>query len=773
MLKRLVKFFIFLLAVVSFSISVNAENLNTYTDSTTGVSFTIPQGWYESPLTEEREFIKVKYLNESNDGASIQFGYGDLWSEMSESEKVGHSRSEINHSAVMESFTKEEILQMMGYDSLGAEIDSTYYNGNEYLKITINTEMSFFDVSTNVTMITLLRFDNGYGYQFVYGGLAEYNHFSEFETMMNTVKYKTVEEPINEIVSIDDNGGIGINFPNLILSLVITIAVYSLPIIIYRYGIKKQALPKKKAKKITIIYGIIAFFVMSILVGAAPGGAILLWSFVNYEILIKPNKYDIELKYNSIKDEVQQELSLDESIEDNDEKDNVVIEEELQFVGGFEISQIEEPECITETIIDPIELVDEQIETTIVEKEVVDENSFPKVLFCRKCGTKLFEGSDFCHKCGVKGYKGGCQMICKQCNNNVPNDSEYCPFCGNVVEKEIMYAGTVSEVEKGYTYLELKEWKKAKEIFDFAIVNNNKKAKAYIGRLLAKLKLSDLASLTSVNKKLTKFDDFKMAIKYADDNYKQHLKKYYSLVEEKINQKKAKVKKRAIISSISSISLIVLLVLTYFVFIPLGRFSYYQNLLSNGKIEKATKSYSNSKWFEYDVKAEELFYNQGVLLVKNKDYKNAEFCFKITGNFKDSKDYYNYCKAQNLLAKNDLESYNYFTKCKDFLDSKNILDTNECFVLVNKLQGKWKSNPDTYSSSNGVYYGAWVLETGEKVSMEINVEGINVFYPEFDEKYTINLSDKELYIVEDKISYIDFISEKTIMYRNIEWDRID
>ena len=27
-------------------------------------------------------------------------------------------------------------------------------------------------------------------------------------------------------------------------------------------------------------------------------------------------------------------------------------------------------------------------------------------------------------------------MICKQCNNNVPNDSDYCPFCGNVVEKE-------------------------------------------------------------------------------------------------------------------------------------------------------------------------------------------------------------------------------------------------------------------------------------------------------------------------------------------------
>lgn len=404
------KFLIVILAVVSFSISVNAENSTAYTDSTTGVSFTVPQGWCESPLSEERQYIKVKYLTESKDGASIQFGYGDLWGEMSESDRVGYSRSDFNHSAMMESFTKEEILQMMGYDSLGAEIDSTYYNGNEYLKITINTEMSLFDVSTNVTMITLLRFDNGYGYQFVYGGLAEYNHFSEFETMMNSVKYKTIEVSTNEtvydddIISVDDSG-ININFPNLILSIIITIAIYSLPIIIYRYVIRKQAVSEKKAKKITIIYGICAFFVMAICLGAAPGGAILFWSFVNYKVLIKPNKYDIELKYNSIKDEVQQELLLKESIEDNKENDNVVIEKEELFIGGFEISQIEETECITETIIDPIELVDEQIETAIVEKETVDRNSSPKVLFCRKCGTRLLDDSDFCHKCGFRVIK--------------------------------------------------------------------------------------------------------------------------------------------------------------------------------------------------------------------------------------------------------------------------------------------------------------------------------------------------------------------------------
>ncbi|MBE6750075.1 MAG: hypothetical protein E7560_02810 [Ruminococcaceae bacterium] len=282
-------------------------------------------------------------------------------------------------------------------------------------------------------------------------------------------------------------------------------------------------------------------------------------------------------------------------------------------------------------------------------------------------------------------------MICKQCNNNVPNDSEYCPFCGNIVEKVIVETNAVSDIEKGYTYLELKEWKKAKELFDFAIVNNDNKAKAYIGRLLAKLKLSDLTSLSSVNKKLTKFDDFKMAVKYAEDNYKQQLKKYYSLVEEKINQKKAKTKKRIIISSISSVSIVVLLALTYFVFIPLGRFSYYQNLLSNGKIEKATKSYSDSKWFEFSEKAEELFYNKAIKLLENKEYGKAIKCLKECDDYKDSTILYNYYNGLKFYNNQDFEkAIPFFEKSKDYKDG-------EVKYLYSKAYFEFKEK--SYSSS--------------------------------------------------------------------------
>lgn len=374
-------------------------------------------------------------------------------------------------------------------------------------------------------------------------------------------------------------------------------------------------------------------------------------------------------------------------------------------------------------------------------------------------------------------------MICKQCNNNVPNDSEYCPFCGNIVKKEITQANTISDVEKGYTYLELKEWEKAKEIFDFAIVNNDNKAKAYIGRLLAKLKLSDLVSLSSVNKKLTKFDDFKMAVKYADDNYKQQLKKYYSLVEEKINLKKAKSKKRAIISLISGVSIAALLALTYFIFVPIGRFSYYKNLLSKGKIEKATQSFSNSKWFEYDEKTKNLFYAQGVALVEDNDYKNAEICFDTANGFDDSNNYYYYCKARNLLAENDLESYNYFIKCKGFLDSKNLLETNECFILVNKLQGNWShpelkpyANRDTSNIKQGSHDGVFYATNNLTILSEsINISGIDVSGKYTKGKLVIS-SNHQLAIDDGTHKEIRFENDSVIyieddLVKEIKWEK--
>lgn len=77
---------------------------------------------------------------------------------------------------------------------------------------------------------------------------------------------------------------------DILISFVLTVAFYSLPIIIYRYVIRKAPVENKKAKKITIIYAIAAYVLVLALniymgTGEAPGSAIILWSYINYRML--------------------------------------------------------------------------------------------------------------------------------------------------------------------------------------------------------------------------------------------------------------------------------------------------------------------------------------------------------------------------------------------------------------------------------------------------------------------------------------------------------
>lgn len=84
----------------------------------------------------------------------------------------------------------------------------------------------------------------------------------------------------------------------LLLDLFITFDFYTLPLLIWRHAIKKQPVEKAKAQKITIIYGIAAWIVMSILLyiidESVAGGSILLWSYINYRILISKNSSNRE-----------------------------------------------------------------------------------------------------------------------------------------------------------------------------------------------------------------------------------------------------------------------------------------------------------------------------------------------------------------------------------------------------------------------------------------------------------------------------------------------
>ena len=97
------------------------------------------------------------------------------------------------------------------------------------------------------------------------------------------------------------------------------------------------------------------------------GGAIFLWSWVNYRVLIGGK--------------VRKKCAT------STHQNNANIQNQ------FTEFQNDEP-IITETA------------TSELKPEFAEENddTIPQISFCHKCGTKVIAGSLFCHKCGAKIY---------------------------------------------------------------------------------------------------------------------------------------------------------------------------------------------------------------------------------------------------------------------------------------------------------------------------------------------------------------------------------
>lgn len=332
--------------------SVSGTAAFMYNDTDTGTEFLVPADWTQEPLSKDREVFDVKFTSNREPGLIILYGSTDIWAEMTTSEKKGLSRSDINNSM----FTAEEFAEAMGETK--SNVLTATYGGEEYYQYTTTSTNSSYGVNVDVTMTSLMRIENGYAYAFQFSGDTTNAFYKDFESLLESVKYPCVESPSLSDVSSE------FSVTNIILDLLITIAIYSVPIIIYRYSIIKHPVAKAKAKKITIIYGVIAFIVMSILIVAingngAAGGAILLWSWINYRILVNGKPLDTE------EPEVQPSIFLKE------DSQTAMVASNL-------------------------------LEATPTSQDDPDESN---VVFCYKCGTKLDKKNQFCHKCGTKIVK--------------------------------------------------------------------------------------------------------------------------------------------------------------------------------------------------------------------------------------------------------------------------------------------------------------------------------------------------------------------------------
>ena len=154
-----------------------------YTDTDTTTKFTVPANWHKKELSEGREYIDVKFASGKEEGLLIMYGSTDLWGMLTEEEKVGATRSDINNYA----FTLEDMTEFFSVDE--SDILRVRYNGIEYYQVTAKNSIDLHGIEFAPEMTHTVRFDNGWIYWFIFSGTADNEYFEDFQKLLNTVEY--------------------------------------------------------------------------------------------------------------------------------------------------------------------------------------------------------------------------------------------------------------------------------------------------------------------------------------------------------------------------------------------------------------------------------------------------------------------------------------------------------------------------------------------------------------------------------------------------------
>ena len=212
--------------------TVEASPAFHHTDKDTGVTFTVPDGWSKISLTEQRDFLDAKFESTKDPGLVILYGSTDLWSELSASERAGYTRSDFSSDL----FTKQDIADMFGTSKY--LVDDVTYSGVHYFKVATTTEKEAMGLKVSVTMTQLFRVENGWGYTFQFGGDESNPYYSDFVSLIKSVKYPEVSNSSPAV-------------PIVVLLVVLVIAIITVILIIKRKNAKNAVIITPQAPVIT------------------------------------------------------------------------------------------------------------------------------------------------------------------------------------------------------------------------------------------------------------------------------------------------------------------------------------------------------------------------------------------------------------------------------------------------------------------------------------------------------------------------------------------
>ena len=371
-----------------------------YTDKPVNTSFTVPANWSPEPVTGMDPYVTAVFVLNTDNDMAIVYGSEDQWAKKFKSLGGGITRADINN----DYFTEAEI---EGAFDFPTSVGVKYVDDVKYFYF--NTR-SGDRVSTSMIM-----YHNAVFYWFEFYGDESNPYYDDFLSLLKSVKYPAVSAPaspqstpassqstsvaskssslqssvqsvfapsatnstqsmpapsqsVSAIADEEEGSPIAAirNFNTKHVGLYIALAVvlFALPILIYRYVVRKQPVDPKRAMEIVLIYGAVSLAALAAIAAFLEGswvavGIVLIWHIASYFILISGREQTV---FNSC-------------IETAPMENRYQLAPTLQWQPTI---NDEKPKPAEETGV----------------------NS-KQPLFCEICGSRLKEESKFCSQCGA------------------------------------------------------------------------------------------------------------------------------------------------------------------------------------------------------------------------------------------------------------------------------------------------------------------------------------------------------------------------------------
>ncbi|MBP3360136.1 MAG: zinc ribbon domain-containing protein [Clostridia bacterium] len=157
-----------------------------YTDADSGLVFTVPDNWEEKGLLKDREFIDVKFASTKDSARIITYGSTDLWNETPDNKREVDRRKDFNNSI----FNAFDIARMCGTSA--DNVSLVNYNGVEYFQFEVIASSEIYGMNVEMTMTQAVHINNGWVYMFQFAGTSESEYFSDFRSLLNSVRFPAV-----------------------------------------------------------------------------------------------------------------------------------------------------------------------------------------------------------------------------------------------------------------------------------------------------------------------------------------------------------------------------------------------------------------------------------------------------------------------------------------------------------------------------------------------------------------------------------------------------